>query len=923
MAFARTFLGPALVAAILSAAARAQEKVHFDPTRDLPGFEETRSSELKDLFPVDAFADLLGHEMDAKELAEVQARWKAESAAIQVHLDEVRTNPVAGVRWVLEKRMGQHKFFSKVTLTVDASVPPYMIFVQKPSFDDPNYAPALVQLFAPYLTKIAGVFDERVAKPSGATRRANRPLTPIVILASPGDFDNYYRLGGPRDSLTKGADYDPKLDIVVFAVNSFEKTNATPAILHPLLRESFLSFLTAHAAPPLKKVPSMWLREGLASAFTWPRAGKVEALDKPEPRIEDVKLLVETCHSSDARLTCLNPVSVLSSLSNWDGLTTRAFNQPAPTRPSSTKLWSVFLAQSSLWVQFLSHAGEGKYRARFEAYLKTAMTGQSGADALSFAFADTKLADLDKAFWAWVYDEHQRLLPNVAIDRNDLNGLFDPLPKPGANDELVARAKASLTPEKVEPPFDPTTLAIGENDVESRHGLALVCARSGDFEAARTMLEAVAASKPAAPEDGRIARDIVRVNAAIALRDGLIAGLIAKNARLAVEINGKKVNAPVAKVENGQILFGENSYGAKTLALAALDPLEIAKQADKKELQGNAPPWARPWLYLLCGDARWEKLLRADSTEAREVKEDGTVWYRDRLQSGVAAGYIEKLSRLPVPTSRAEASTILDAVQALMTTYASSAGVLMKKSALEKCARSALLVMGAESDGSEFVHGKFTAAADGTATVTYEFDTATELSDFKLDKGHLLEWRKMFSAGDIPEDQSTSVVKDGSLQLRGNGAWRLPIGMIAPFTLTADFSLTVDDGKMQSAPNIGFTLCDEGPEKYIFVDSFGQVMVTDTKGTSRSGTMQTTFGPNQKYTVAITHDGKHVSSSLDGTAIGKSEVGGVQKGPIEILAITASTARIHRLEITGKVDPASLAVVRGAWVTRMLGEMGF
>jgi hypothetical protein len=107
---------------------------------------------------------------------------------------------------------------------------------------------------------------------------------------------------------------------------------------------------------------------------------------------------------------------------------------------------------------------------------------QSGADALSFAFADTKLADLDKAFWNWVYDEHQRLLPGVAIDREDLVGLFDPLPKP--TDELVARAKQSLTPETVEPPFEPATLAIGENDVESRHGLALMCARSGDFETA-------------------------------------------------------------------------------------------------------------------------------------------------------------------------------------------------------------------------------------------------------------------------------------------------------------------------------------------------------------------------------------------------------------------------------------------------------
>src|SRR5262249_19020390 len=142
-----------------------------------------------------------------------------------------------------------------------------------------------------------------------------------------------------------------------------------------------------------------------------------------------------------------------------------------------------------------------------------------------------------------------------------------------------------------------------------------------------------------------------------------------------------------------------------------------AKQADKKELQGSAPAWARPWLYLLCGDARWEKLLKTDTPEAKDVKDDGSVWYRDRLQAGVAAQVVEKLSKTPLPKTRAEADPIVQTIRGLMTAHAQTPSVLLKKDALAKCARTALMVSGAEGNGAELVHGKLTSTADGVVTL--------------------------------------------------------------------------------------------------------------------------------------------------------------------------------------------------------------
>ena len=139
------------------------------------------------------------------------------------------------------------------------------------------------------------------------------------------------------------------------------------------------------------------------------------------------------------------------------------------------------------------------------------------------------------------------------------------------------------------------------------------------------------------PDDGRIKRDIERIGAAIALRDAYLDFLAKKGARLAIEHDGKKINAPVAKVENGEVVFAENKQGVKSLPLRALDPLEIAKLAEKKETQGNAPAWTRAWIHLLAGDAKWEKLFKVDSDAARDLREDGNVWYRDRLRTGLVA----------------------------------------------------------------------------------------------------------------------------------------------------------------------------------------------------------------------------------------------------------------------------------------------
>ncbi len=907
----------------LSAVAYGQAKSAFDPARDLPGFETARSSEYKDLFPLDKYSDLLGDEMDAATLDKTRAAWTADSGAVQKHLDEIRANPREGMRWLLTERMSKHKFFSRVGFTVDDSAPPFLIFVQKPSRDDPEYAPAIVKMFLPFLTKIDAQMEARIGTPAGAPRRADRPWTPIAILASTGDLQNYDKRGHSRDSFTVGARYDKDLDLVVGFVNSFDEPKASIDVVYPILRESCAAILRTHLAAGAKESISLWLQEGIASAFAYPRAAKPESLEKLEVRANNLKLLVDTCHDANSRNILLLPVAKLVTIHTWDDLVRAAFGtNPQPARYAA--LSPAFLAESTVWMHFLLGREDGKYRASFEHFLGLALKGMSESDAFTQSFPEIKPADLDREFWAWVYDEYVRAFPSGHVDRDVLTGLFA-APVKGV-DEIAAKALASLGTVPApppEPPFDPALLVVTDKEVEAQHGLALVAARSGDFEAARKSLTSLAPIA-AVPDSGRIARDLERLTAAIRLRENILSAMAQKQLRLNVERDGKKLSLAVAKVENGAVVFAENKQGVPSMPLAAVDPAELVRMAERKEMPGDAPQWARAWLMLLAGDARWDKSFKVDSDQARDLREDGKVWFADRLRAGEAALILCDLAKKTTPKTRAEAEPIVASIEMLMSKYATSTCVLFKKSGLSRFARDAVGVLSADVDPAEAVHGKVTTDAEGRITLSYTFDDAAEGDDFVKQPGYLGQWRKAWKPIAITEDQSTSSVSKGGLHLRGDALWRLPIGFSVPLTIKVEHHLLEDKGNIHPAPIIAFLACDDGQEDYSWCGSLGGLSVYERQGETGSSESKThAFFFNQNYHLEFSIDSKHLTSTLDKERMSEMQAGPRKGGGVLVLVHSELEFVIDSLEITGAPDPASLAVMRSEWAKRKLAKMGF
>jgi hypothetical protein len=155
--------------------------------------------------------------------------------------------------------------------------------------------------------------------------------------------------------------------------------------------------------------------------------------------------------------------------------------------------------------------------------------------------------------------------------------------------------------------------------------------------------------------------------------------------------------------------------------------------------------------------------------------------------------------------------------------------------------------------------------------------------------------------------------------------WRLPIGFVAPFTMKVEYDRKVEDGKLQRMASLSFHVCDDGKDSYVHVTAYGQIFVSDAESgaSTQAGPAGATYSPGKKYTLEIVHDGRQVTSLVDGVETAKAEVGKLAGGGIEVMAVCDGPAFLHKVEITGKVDPASIAAARGAWVTRMMLEMGF
>jgi hypothetical protein len=708
----------ALAAAfLLAAVAFAQDRPTFDPSRDLEGFEQAATSEFRDLYPLKGYYDLRGKELPPEELAKLQQQWKTERDAVQKRIGDIRTDPREAYLYELERRLARHEYFGKARLEVDRSIPDCYFFVQKlpvqvTATRDPR---KFADFFGPAVQRMRNAFVKEFAEPLGLQRRPDYVAFAVCILS---DEDEYAAFGQKTEQLWRlnAAYYDPRLRLVV-AYGDPEGTDRTPALQRRLVYAEFSRALEqAYYGGPDDRPLSLWLSLGFASWNAWRAGVLADAANKEQVDPDLLARVVKISQSKTDREILLYPVVDLLQIRSTGDILQLAKNRAEELKvdpPNVDVLLHAFYDQAALWMHFLHDGQGGRYREPFLKFFQSAMGGMGGLDAFYLSFRGIDVGTLDREFYVSAYAEHAHEFPRILLDPEWSE-------KPFATRVGAKRSSVSSDPVPAIPaasaPFSASAVAVGPKDHDAQHALALVRAKEGDLEGARSALEALAADSPEPPEDERIARDLERVKQFMLLREGYFAHLIEKGETITGTYRGMEYVARVQKIEDGWIHLGDNHAGLSKIPLASIEPFEIARQAGSREEQGSAEPWARFWPYVLVGEKKWEQLLKDDSEGARTLREDAHTWYPGMLKTAKAATALNELAATPEPKGKKEAEKLFAAVKALVATYGDLPLVQRKIEPLRQLVGGVIVRTYSEEDPSKLATASGRRSGTGSST---------------------------------------------------------------------------------------------------------------------------------------------------------------------------------------------------------------
>jgi hypothetical protein len=912
-----------LVAFALPAAAQGSHV--FQAEKDLEGFEAAGVSEFHDVYALAEFKASDGKTVDEAALADLRARWSKERARAEKRVAEIQADPRERWTWLFEKRLLKHPYFSKIAWTLERPEPGYVLVVQRPAKDDPDYVARLTSFYMPFVKKAVANFDEDIAQPSGLVRAAGRECVAFAVLASQGDVDNFTRFVQDPTGYSGGTAYDYQLQLAVTFEDPFASGISVVAQRSSLLYSLVKGLQHAYLAIPGNRPGSIWLYEGLAFLLATHDGATPDSLDRRPARPKSIEWLVELLGKQPAREIVLMPIDELVAQRSWiefsKAIAARTKLAQADP-PDEEDVGRAYFAQSELWLHFLFDGAKGAYRKPLADFIGAAFRGRGDEQDFKRAFGATDPRALSREFLGWVCDEYERTHPGKKVARAPIAELFGA--HPGAAAATGAAAAAKEPPPIAAPEFSPRELAPADDDTEAQFALALLDAREGAIESASKALEGLVARAPAAPWPERIARERVRLAELGKLRLGYLSFLKGGGGKLAFKHKGKDVLATVAALEGGLVKLGENKLGLPSIALEEVDPYEVAKVAAKKEQLGEAQPWARFYAYALAGDARWEKLLKDDSPAAKELRADGKD-YAQLGRTALAARELFELSKLSLPRGQAEAGARLERIKSLLSSY-SDCGVLARRiDALRLLARSCLAEQGQQAGSTLWLHGKSRALEGGRVNLLYTFDDPREAEDWVKVPGYFQKDRNSMQKIAYTDKDSHFEVVKGVLHGVGSTGYRYVLPFIGPASVRYRFRyLEIDHTYV--TPQFCFTLCETSPDSCYMNIPGGSLHVQDDKHNdwrSKSSPARPTFDWGKDWAIEFSCDGKDLFAKFEGEEYLRMPAGKLQGGYVGFIVHSELPIEIADIELEGQLDPAALARLQQDWIEKQLAALGF
>lgn len=919
-------LVPALILCTVSA--RAQSTIVFDPVRDLANFEACSFSEYHDLYPIDAYVLRKGNEMTAEELEGVRLAWKAdcERAARQIEL--LRTDPREAWLYALKKQLAKHSGFSRISYSVERPTPGIALLVEKPYREDVEHASKVAQFLGPWLAQLEQVFTSRVVTPFKLTRRDGFPLWTVAILSSEASYRQYASVDEERSPVRRATRYDPRLKMVVGYLTSIPTDAAAADARSPILTEFVREMQHAYFAGAGDRPGSLWLNRGYAGYLAICDAPTPDALGKAAIPADMLARVVDAFQNKGDRDVLLHPVEDLVQARDDTDVMQLAGNRSealAVALSAPAQVIETFEAQSVLWMHFLQHGQGGRFKEPFQKFLGSAMEGRADLGSFRIAFLEIDMGRLNRDFYQYLLKEHERVFPKKKVDVTPLATLFvdrDARKSPFG----AVPPPAPVAPLPVAATFTPASIAVDPLDFEPQHGMALVQARRGELEAALERLRELAKTSPPAPEDARIAREIERVEQTIRLRDGYFEYLRQSGKTWVTVYQRQELTTPIQKVEDGFVHLGPNSLGISKIPLKTIPPFDIARQAGQKEEQGGTDAWVRFYPYVLAGESKWEKLLKDDSPKAGELREDARDWYPDLIRTGEVALELNTMSKVGLPETAKQANALLGSIKTLNARYDGAALLQRNIDKLRQLATAAALKTYVEKDPTAMLHGAVTAMGDGTIHLVYDFNTPGEADDFTKDVGYLGEMRAKLGAAAKTEADSAWKIENGDFTGVGAACYRHILRFTGPLSVAYELRYGTSAKKGKSGPFAAFGMCDDRHGNYFGNFNFADLAVIDLPhGVSQiqqaEGGSPVEYG--RVYALELRHDGKMVSTWLDGEKKYESAVGAKQSGDLFLWFNTDYKLAVQKIEIQGKLDNASVDAIRNDYVAKKLSEAGF
>ncbi|MSR47868.1 MAG: hypothetical protein EXS13_12545 [Planctomycetes bacterium] len=623
-------------------------------------------------------------------------------------------------------------------------------------------------------------------------RRTGRAFDAIVVLASAGDLDNYWKLCGGPDSIGFNH-WNGELELGVVRRDLYEKQDDERDRGDALwvMARSLLDAGAPHDA---------WVRDGLAFALSC-HTGDAAAPKFGNLRARTLSWWAKRLRDPATLDGSFLPIDELPRIGDAYGLLTLLSRRvggglPTDSREASDARYA-FMVEAYLFTLYLWREEGGENKPLLVERLAS-LLGTKSATASPQKF---DAVALQSGFVNFVATELAKMKqPESALPPELVEGLRKAMPGKKPSDAATGKAAPAgktIASNVLDLTFEPKDLLELPLPPEARLGAALLQAGEGALDAAAATIETLANGLPAGdPLTARALRDVSRLRAlAVARREFLVAAC-GNPKKLRFDHEGATKQGTVQELDGEVLLLSGAKGEVQRVALDTIGCEELLRSMTEHKREDGSKA-VRSYAAVLAGrkGVAKEVTLRADVDETALL-----------FATGSSGRIIEELAAAPLPDTAAAGESALERITKLLSSHRDEPLVVAR---LPLTAR-------VENLG------------EGRVRLTCDWKDPKHAGDF----APVAFRSKMRNEQPLKFDEKASYMKQdaGELKMRGVAFWQSKLAFEAPLTCRYRFRYHHE----RSEPsvdgiicNINILVCDDGSKNWIGANDMSGIQCLD------------------------------------------------------------------------------------------------